>query len=120
RAEGAPFRSPDLFVEGLAEGSAGRPAVELSEAGHRAQLTVPLRGTTAAGVAGKSLTLTLVDGARAAQFAAVPQAAPVAGPERLLPILAIALFGGLILNVMPCVLPVVSLKLISVAGQAAV
>ncbi len=120
RAEGAPFRSPDLFVEGLAEGSAGRPAVELSEAGRRAQLTVPLRGMTAAGVTGKSLTLTLVDGARAAQFAAAPQAAPAAGPARLLPILAIALFGGLILNVMPCVLPVVSLKLISVAGQAEV
>ena len=37
---------------------------------------------------------------------------------RLLPILAIALLGGLILNAMPCVLPVLSLKLLSVASQA--
>jgi suppressor for copper-sensitivity B len=119
-AEDAPFRSPDLFVEGLADGSPGRPVVELSEAGRLARLTVALRGTKAAAVAGRNLILTVVDGPRAAQFAAAPRAAPAAGAARLLPILAIALLGGLILNVMPCVLPVVSLKLISVAGQAGV
>ena len=121
RAMGRPFQSPDLFVEGLAGGSPGRPAVALSEAGHRARLSVPLRGTDKAKVVGTKLTLTLVDGARAAEFTVVPAAAePAADRARLLPILAIALLGGLILNVMPCVLPVVSLKLLAVAGQAGV
>ncbi len=120
RATGRPFQSPDLFVEGLASGSPGGPEVALSEAGHRARLSVPLRGSDAARVVGRELTLTLVDGLRAAEFTAVPAAADPAGPARLLPILAIALLGGLILNVMPCVLPVVSLKLLAVAGQAGV
>ena len=35
-----------------------------------------------------------------------------------MPILAIALLGGLVLNGMPCVLPVLSLKLLSVASHA--
>ncbi len=39
-------------------------------------------------------------------------------PRGCLPILAIALLGGLVLNAMPCVLPVLSLKLLSVASHA--
>ena len=96
------------------------PAVALSRWRHRARLTVPIRDAAAAGIAGGKLTLTFVDGLRAAEFAATPLAA--SGPQgdagRLLPILAIALLGGLILNAMPCVLPVLSLKLLSVASQA--
>jgi suppressor for copper-sensitivity B len=118
RATARPFRSPDIFVEGLPDGSPGKPEVALSDGGGSARLTVPLRGTTAASVAGKRLTLTFVDGARAAQFAAVPKLGAGAGATHILPILAIALLGGLILNVMPCVLPVVSLKLLAVASQA--
>jgi suppressor for copper-sensitivity B len=121
RATDHPLQSPDLFVEGLAIGSPGRPEVALSEVGRWARLGVPLRGTDKASVIGRKLTLTLVDGARAAEFTVTPAAGePAAGPARLLPILAIALLGGLILNVMPCVLPVVSLKLLAVAGQAGV
>jgi suppressor for copper-sensitivity B len=112
------LQSPDLFVEGLAEGSPGRPEVVLSEGGHRARLSVPLHGAEKASVVGRRLTLTLVDGARAAEFVVSANVGPAAGRGRLLPILAIALLGGLILNVMPCVLPVVSLKLLAVACQA--
>ncbi len=116
---GAAFRAPDLFVEGLAKGSPGRPAADLSQSGHEARLTVPIRDAPAAGIAGSKLSLTLVDGSRAAEFAATPLAAPLRdGAAPLLPILAIALLGGLILNAMPCVLPVLSLKLLSVASQA--
>jgi suppressor for copper-sensitivity B len=106
-AEDALFRSPDPFVEGLGDGSPGRLEVALSAAGHVARFV------------GKSLTLILDDAARAAQFSA-PPAGPAAGTGRLLPILMIALLGGLIRNVMPCLVPVVSLKLISTPGQAGV
>jgi suppressor for copper-sensitivity B len=119
RASGAAFQTPDLFVEGLTQGSPGRPEVELSQSGHMARLTVPIRDADVASVAGKRLALTLVDGARAAEFIATPLAGPAAGDAAgLAPILAIALLGGLILNAMPCVLPVLSLKLLSVASQA--
>jgi suppressor for copper-sensitivity B len=115
----AAFHAPDLFVEGLAKGSPGRPAVTLSQSAHAARLTVPIRGAGSPDIAGKKLTLTLVDGARAAEFAATPVAAPPVGDARqLLLILAIALLGGLVLNAMPCVLPVLSLKLLSVASHA--
>jgi suppressor for copper-sensitivity B len=114
------FQGPDLFIEGLAKGSPGRPEVELSDQGHAARLRVPIRDPGAAGIAGRPLTLTFVDGARTAEFAATPLSGPVPDDAaRLLSILAIALLGGLILNVMPCVLPVLSLKLLSVASQAA-
>jgi suppressor for copper-sensitivity B len=119
RSSRAAFEAPDLFVEGLDKGSPGRPEVVLSHAGHLARLSVPIRAAAAAGIVGKKLTLTLVNGAHAAEFAATPlPGAPGGEIVRLLPILAIALLGGLILNAMPCVLPVLSLKLLSVASHA--
>ena len=119
RSRGEAFDEPDLFVEGLGKGSPGRPEAALSDSGHIARLSVPIRDADAADLIGKKLTLTLVDGARAAEFAATPQpGSPAGDPSRLLPILAVALLGGLVLNAMPCVLPVLSLKLLSVASQA--
>ena len=119
RSLGAAFAAPDLFVEGLEKGSPGRPVVKLSDQGHAARLTVPIRDAVASGIGRKPLTLTLVDGARAAEFSATPLPGTSPGDAaRLLPILAIALLGGLILNAMPCVLPVLSLKLLSVAAHA--
>ncbi|MGH7045181.1 MAG: protein-disulfide reductase DsbD family protein [Stellaceae bacterium] len=119
RAGGTPLHAPDLFVEGLTDGSPGRPQVALTASGHIARLTVPIRDAGSALIAGKRLTLTLVDGARAAVFTATPRTgSPPGSDARLLTILAIALLGGLVLNAMPCVLPVLSLKLLSLASQA--
>ena len=118
RSRGEAFEAPDLFVEGLDKGSPGRPEAALSQSGHIARLSVPIRDADAADLIGKKLTLTLVDGARAAEFTATPHpGSPAGDPLRLLPILAVALLGGLVLNAMPCVLPVLSLKLLSVASQ---
>jgi len=50
---------------------------------------------------------------QAAPAAAVPGVAQLAG------ILLSALFGGLLLNLMPCVLPVLSLKVMALAGSGA-
>jgi thiol:disulfide interchange protein/uncharacterized Zn-binding protein involved in type VI secretion len=49
------------------------------------------------------------------EAAALPAAAPVSLPWALL----LALAGGALLNLMPCVFPVLSLKMVSVAGQGA-
>src|SRR5437763_1461803 len=59
---GAPLRAPDLFVEGVQKGSPGRPDVLLADAGRVATFRIPIRGDSAAALAGTRLDLTLVDG----------------------------------------------------------
>jgi suppressor for copper-sensitivity B len=127
RAE-APFDAPDLFIEPIGDGgetgdglSFGKPYVQIDPDGRRAVLLAaltggePERGT----LAGKRFNLTLVDGARAVEVTAqaVPGGQAELGLAVLSGILALALFGGLILNLMPCVLPVLSLKLLNVVGH---
>jgi suppressor for copper-sensitivity B len=118
---GIPFSSPDLFVEGLANGSPGRPKVALAQAGRLATISVPIRHEAAAAIAGTKLRVTLVDGARAAEAEITPALGtlpPMTGDATRGAIIGLALLGGLILNLMPCVLPVLSLKLLALAGYA--
>ena len=118
------FTAPDLLVEGPAAFSYARPEVALASDGREALIRVPVlvRANAQTVIEGKRLTLTLTDGRRGleeeviARFAKAPEAAGV-GLSALLAILGVALLGGLILNVMPCLLPVLSIKLLSVVGQ---
>src|SRR6516162_694801 len=57
---GAPFRQPDLFIEGPDHGTIDRPEVTLGETGHAAELHVRVTGISAAALAGASLTFTLI------------------------------------------------------------
>ncbi len=118
-SEAGPLRAPDLFVEGTPF-NLPAPRVTLGAAGRTATLAVLLPPDAAGMAVGQNLTFTVVDGARAAEFAATPLAGPPpeSGRGALLTILGAALLGGLVLNAMPCVLPVVSLKLLSVAAYA--
>jgi len=59
------FVEPDLFVEGAGSGIPPAPKVELQDGGKIAHLTVRL---AALPPAGRPLTLTLIDGNRAAEF----------------------------------------------------
>lgn len=65
-----------------------------------------------------SLTLPLGSGGTAINAAAFSAATLEEGPISLTLMLLFALLGGLILNAMPCVLPVLSLKLLSLVGSA--
>jgi len=128
-----PFGAPDVYIEGPPELAFDPPRVTITDDGRRATLEVPVIGleSGAAGLAGTPVTLTLVDGNRAAEHVAVvdyatgelgkAQTATVSakGPEppALAWILAVAVLGGLILNLMPCVLPVLSIKLLGVVGH---
>ena len=117
----APLTAPDAFLEGPEELSFGPPKVSLSEGGRRAVLAVEVAGVKdlKQPLPGHELTVTLVDGARASE-ARLPVAtgtaetlpAPGAPATSLVSMLALALLGGMILNLMPCVLPVLSLKLL--------
>jgi suppressor for copper-sensitivity B len=125
RAE-APFANPDLFIEPTAEDADagllfGAPDVRLDPDGRRAVLLASLTATDRAidTLAGRRFTLTLVDGPRAVEVAGEALASASVGYDvtMLAGILGLALVGGLILNLMPCVLPVLSLKLLSVVGH---
>jgi suppressor for copper-sensitivity B len=87
---------------------------------------VLIRRATADALSRKPLHLTFVDGARSAELDATP---PVGSMPPLsdqgdpvltmrVAIVGLALLGGLILNLMPCVLPVLSLKLLALVGHA--
>ncbi len=123
-----PLENPDVFIEGPPSFVFDRPSVRVEPAATTAELTVPVTriDDDAPDLPSLALRVTLVDGARSAEqqmvvgTAAVTSAAEAgeaAGGVSILPILAIAVLGGLILNLMPCVLPVLSLKVLSVVGH---
>ena len=114
-----PMTNLDLFPE-LGQASAfGSPDIRTSADGrsHWSQFAIT------ASDPGAPLTLTATGDGMAATLTAVdldgfPPPAPDGvqtgpGPGTLLGILGLALLGGLILNVMPCVLPVLSIKVAS-------
>ena len=134
-----PFRAPDLYPEGPQALTFAKPTVRLGPDGLSATLDLEVFGTQylkgpEKSLAGRTLTVTLVDGMRSAEarLTVAPALAgsglptdagdvgdtgdTEVGPSLAL-ILAFALLGGLILNLMPCVLPVLSIKLLSVVGH---
>ena len=118
------FQAPDLLLEGPPGFTFGKPEVILSEDGRAAVLRSVIGKTSLAqGVAeGKRFTVTVTDGTQGIELDYVARFNPSAAGGfgsgfnllTLLPILALAFLGGLILNLMPCVLPVLSIKLLSV------
>lgn len=109
-----PLSYPDVFIEGLSGSAPGAPTITLNPTNHRAILSVFLKNHAAASIAGKNLQFTLEGGTQPATFAAAPVDGPLpaqSSDQNTAGIILIALLGGLILNVMPCVLPVLSLKL---------
>lgn len=125
-----PLTRPDLFVEGPPTAFFGKPDVTLSRDGRRAVAILRGAGAAPAEMVVEPLRVTLVDGDRPMEqtvpgrlvelFPALPPGfAGIGGPpaKSLWLILGLALIGGLILNLMPCVLPVLSLKFLSVLGH---
>jgi len=122
-SSGETFVVPDAIVEGARDFHFGPPKVELSDANRQARLILPVeRLNSGPALADSDLTLTIFDGPRGMELTTRP-AAMIAGAASsalgaMLPILLVALLGGVILNVMPCVLPVLALKLASVLDAA--
>lgn len=118
-----PLKNPDIFPETPAVAAFGKPDIRLGEDGRLLWATVPLLSDIETELA--DLAITVTDGPSRAfevrpQIVAdqvpppftVTQAGP--GLSELAWIALAALLGGLVLNVMPCVLPVLSIKLSSV------
>lgn len=121
---------PDIYTEGPTGYRFSRPAIRLSDDGRSALMRISVKTSNkkAATLAGRSLTFTVVDGDRAIERD-VKLVATVGIPNQegrpaeptsfsgMAAILAFALLGGLILNLMPCVLPVLSIKLLSLVAH---
>lgn len=139
----APF--DDAAMELLVEGPAGtwfdKAQVRLSGDARSARFTVTGGGASVQDLAAAPVTFTLIDGPRAVEASLPVQPAPAPAPAQPEPglfaapgapaeaaatgegpslalILLFALLGGLILNLMPCVLPVLSLKLMGVVRKS--
>lgn len=107
------FLHPDLFIEGATRDANTRPVVTVSGNGRKASFSVDLPPDLNAG---RPLSLTLVDASRSAEIAFIPQT--TSAWSDIAAVLVTALLGGLVLNAMPCVLPVLSLKAFALTRYA--
>lgn len=117
-----PLTRPDLFLEGPVNGItgliSGPPTIRPGPDG-TVTLSVPL--TTPLTTPLPPVRVTVADSGRGLDATLIPTvtaALPETTATALLAILGIALLGGLILNIMPCVLPVLSLKLLHLVKAA--
>lgn len=117
-----PFIKPDVFFEGPDALVYDKPQVVLQSQSRKAILTSKVYGTedlkTPNHLASLNLRVTFKDEERTAERKLYIKQGNLKNDD--LPyiyIIAIAILGGLILNLMPCVLPVLSLKIVSVIGH---
>lgn len=111
-----PLDAPDIFPEARPGFAFGKPAIAYSADRLSAVLTVPASVPEGSRLVGEEVTLTVVDGDRFLERKTTVSEPDEGGVSNrwaaLAAILGIAFLGGLILNLMPCVLPVLSLKLV--------
>ncbi|WP_456309242.1 protein-disulfide reductase DsbD family protein [Serratia proteamaculans] len=111
------WQQPALFLDGMEGASFGEPRFTLS--GSRLVARVPVSdewGDAAPDITGKTLSLVLADKGLAQQIN-LPIGVGPGQSSAVLPLwqmLLMALAGGFILNLMPCVLPVLGMKLGSI------
>lgn len=113
----AGWTDPALFLDSVGEVDFGKPHIRVD--GDTMRATVPVHdswGEGAPDLRGQPLTLVLADNEVAQESELTPGDAPAAvgGGLPLWQVVLMALAGGLLLNLMPCVLPVLAMKLGSV------
>ena len=123
------FSKPDIFIEGPVGLIFTKPIIHLSNDKYRAVLTVRVKDFRESEKKYKeitenvNLTITLADGNRSEERSFTLTLPKTKIPSKLdeekkgaslFLILLFSLIGGFILNFMPCVLPVLSLKLLSI------
>ena len=124
----APFQTPDLLVEGHEDAVFSKPDFEFREGGRLVVASLAAEDIFGEGATvdlkSDPVVFTLIDGARSIETRIVPTLDGLATVDlgglefgALLSIMGLALVGGLILNLMPCVLPVISIKLLSVVSH---
>jgi suppressor for copper-sensitivity B len=109
------FPKGDVFIEGPTGYSFARPRVSPD------YISLAISGENPSGLLGRDLTITAVTDdwllEEKVSVAATGQSFAAGIAAGLITMIAIAFLGGVILNAMPCVLPVISLKLAQVIGM---
>ena len=125
----AGFSEPDVFIEGAPGLAFTKPSVTILDDGRRTLIDIGVEGLNSLDdrsgqtLDNRTFKITLVDGKKAIEAELIARAAPSKsldnstsnsepGPSLAI-IIIFAIIGGLILNLMPCVLPVLSLKVLS-------
>ena len=122
----APLAIDDIFIEGVAGVAFKKPRMNGTDA------VIAIETSTPLDLVGRDITATIIAGDQFAEqsftiTARTPTGAPTPAPTSKSDISAndtgwmifvLAWFGGLILNLMPCVLPVLAIKLGSVIESA--
>lgn len=110
------WATPQLFIDTLPDGYFGRPDIKI--AGNQLTAIVPISGDDPNAIVDltrKTVSFVVSDQAKAQDIRAViNQDATSAAPSpefSLWQVIGFAFLGGLILNLMPCVLPVLGIKL---------
>ena len=121
------FIQPDIYVEGPAGSHFGKPEVIITQDRRMAELRVLASGVGQSALEQGGITATLVDGDKSIEAKLYPKykLSNIKASLRfsqneeltLAAIIILALLGGLILNIMPCVLPVLSIKLLGVISN---
>ena len=108
----AGWPQPSLFIDSMDDVDFGKPSFTVR--GDLLVASVPVTdswGESAPDLSGKKLSLVLVDSGQAQASSLVIGRGTQAPAFSLGWVIVMALAGGLILNVMPCVLPVLAMKL---------
>ena len=106
----------DLLPEAL-DVSFDLPQISFKDGLKKAVFTFPILFEPEGGIQGKKLTLTLMNGEQLLEGEIIPDQQQSSDQGTWPLMLAIALLGGFILNLMPCVLPVLSLKFLGLANH---
>ncbi|MCG8442415.1 MAG: thioredoxin family protein [Caulobacterales bacterium] len=127
-AAAKPFARPDLYVEGPQGAFFTKPTVSFATDARSAVLTLTAGGVPHEEFEAAPLRLTLVDNGRAMEHVVsvrlgegtVPSVGfgGLLGAQSILTIIVLALIGGLILNLMPCVFPVLFIKALGFVQHA--
>ena len=116
------FDNPILFVEGPAEVRFTKAKKNFREHRKQAIFQIPVETVRDATLINQTITVTLIDKNTSVEFSTYIspswQTEKLFDVGSLLAILSLALLGGLILNVMPCVLPVLAIKVLGVIQHA--
>lgn len=117
-----------MLIEGSPDVVFNEPAIE--ENGNSVAFTFPVKKKLEVSVESMPLTITLANGNRSVEHVFAPGQAATPAPAAPAPMpspaasvslalmLLFGLLGGLILNIMPCVLPVLSIKLLGVIRKS--
>ena len=113
-----PFHNPSIFLEGDNDYGFGRETISFSNSSQTATFVIPVVNVGGKNLENYELRVTLVDQSRAIEFLhrveKVGKKNSRSNSKSFILILVTAVLGGLILNLMPCVLPVLSIKILSV------